>query len=192
MSDSAPVTGPGPVTTAASHPGIDLLGRAFEAEGFCVVRGPDPLYGGDIRSFFPGPGWIDGLIGGPPCPDFSAALRTEPTGYGLEMIGEYVRVVRAMENVPRVPDIEIEGYRIQRIDLEARECGCVHGRIVTGRRTLAEESCRQRVSRKNRRDVAGISGGRTVTVQCDLPDLVASSSVTVTDRGGLTPFLVFR
>ncbi len=26
-------------------PGIDLLGRGFEAEGFCVVRGPDLLWG---------------------------------------------------------------------------------------------------------------------------------------------------
>jgi hypothetical protein len=32
-------------------PGIDLLGRGFEAENFCVVRGPDILWGGDIRSF---------------------------------------------------------------------------------------------------------------------------------------------
>ena len=27
-------------------PGIDLLGRGFEAEGFCVVRGPDLLHAG--------------------------------------------------------------------------------------------------------------------------------------------------
>lgn len=32
-------------------PGIDLLGRGFEAEGFYVVRGPDLIYGGDIRAF---------------------------------------------------------------------------------------------------------------------------------------------
>lgn len=29
-------------------PGIGLLDRGFEAEGFCVVRGPDLLWGGDV------------------------------------------------------------------------------------------------------------------------------------------------
>ena len=29
-------------------PGIGLLDMAFEEEGFCVVRGPDLLWGGDI------------------------------------------------------------------------------------------------------------------------------------------------
>ncbi len=24
-------------------PGLDLFGKGFEAEGFCVVRGPDPM-----------------------------------------------------------------------------------------------------------------------------------------------------
>lgn len=32
-------------------PGADLLGRAFEEVGFCVVRGPDKLWGGDVRAF---------------------------------------------------------------------------------------------------------------------------------------------
>lgn len=27
-------------------PGIGLLDRAFEEEGFCIVRGPDLLWGG--------------------------------------------------------------------------------------------------------------------------------------------------
>lgn len=34
-------------------PGIDLLGAAFELEGFTVVRGPDPIFGGDVRAFHP-------------------------------------------------------------------------------------------------------------------------------------------
>lgn len=34
-------------------PGIGLLDMAFEEEGFCVVRGPDLLWGGDIRRFHP-------------------------------------------------------------------------------------------------------------------------------------------
>ena len=30
-------------------PGIDLLGRAFEEQEYCVVRGPDLLWGGVKR-----------------------------------------------------------------------------------------------------------------------------------------------
>lgn len=48
-------------------PGIDLLGRAFEEQGYCVVRGPDLLWGGDIRNFHPPAGVFEGVIGGPPC-----------------------------------------------------------------------------------------------------------------------------
>jgi DNA (cytosine-5)-methyltransferase 1 len=111
-------------------PGIDLLGRGFEAEGFCVVRGPDLIYGGDIRAFHPAPGRFDGVIGGPPCQDFSKARRSEPTGYGLEMLDQFTRVVSEaqptwflMENVPTVPNVRVEGYSIQRFDLNANECG---------------------------------------------------------------------
>ena len=32
-------------------PGIGLLDMAFEEEGFTVVRGPDSLWGGDIKRF---------------------------------------------------------------------------------------------------------------------------------------------
>lgn len=46
-------------------PGIDLLGRAFEEEGFCVVRGPDLLWGGDVRAFHPPAGVFGGVIGVP-------------------------------------------------------------------------------------------------------------------------------
>ncbi|WP_172656977.1 DNA cytosine methyltransferase [Collimonas arenae] len=111
-------------------PGIDLFGRGFEEEGFSVVRGPDPLFGGDIRAFHVPPGRFDGVFGGPPCPDFSKARRSAPTGYGLEMIREFERVVCEsrpdwwlMENVPGVPDLHIDGYSHQRIDLNAREVG---------------------------------------------------------------------
>lgn len=48
-------------------PGIGLLDMAFCEEGFCVVRGPDLLWGGDIRKFHPPAGRFDGVIGGPPC-----------------------------------------------------------------------------------------------------------------------------
>lgn len=116
-------------------PGIDLLGRGFEAEGYCVVRGPDIIWGGDIREFHPTPRRFDGVIGGSPCQDFSRARRSAPTGYGLEMLSEFARVVTAaapewwlLENVDRVPDVKIDGYTTQRLDLNARECGLKQSR----------------------------------------------------------------
>jgi DNA (cytosine-5)-methyltransferase 1 len=105
-------------------PGIDLLGRAFEEAGYCVVRGPDLIYGGDIRLFSVEPDIFEGVIGGPPCQDFSLLRRTPPTGYGLEMLKEYRRVVLEakprwwlMENVATVPDMKIGGYTWQRLDI---------------------------------------------------------------------------
>lgn len=117
-------------------PGIDLLGRGFEAEGFAIVRGPDPIWGGDIRRFHVMPGRFDGVIGGSPCQDFSKLRRDPPTGYGLEMLGEFVRVVREadpdwwlLENVPTVPDVAIPGYHVQRFDLHASEVGLTQNRL---------------------------------------------------------------
>ena len=111
-------------------PGIDLLGRGFEAEGFCVVRGPDLLWGQDVRGFHVPAGKFDGVIGGSPCPDFSAARRDPPSGEGLAMLTEFRRVVTEagpewwlLENVPRVPDVQIAEYTVQRIQISAREAG---------------------------------------------------------------------
>ena len=116
-------------------PGIDLLGRGFEAECFCVVRGPDLIYGGDIRSFHPPAGKFEGVIGGPPCQDFSKKRRTPPTGNGLAMLDEFSRCVTEaqpvwflMENVPTVPSLKVPGYSIQRFDLNASECGLKQNR----------------------------------------------------------------
>jgi len=41
-------------------PGIGLLDMAFEEAGFCVVRGPDLLWGGDIHDFHPPAGKFEG------------------------------------------------------------------------------------------------------------------------------------
>ena len=108
-------------------PGVDLLGRGFEEAGYCVVRGPDPLWGGDIRHFHPPAGHFWGVFGGSPCQDFSSLRRSDVTGQGLEMIGEFLRVVRdtavewwLLENVARVPDIECEGYQVQRLDCDLK------------------------------------------------------------------------
>jgi DNA (cytosine-5)-methyltransferase 1 len=115
-------------------PGIGLLDRAFEEAGFCVVRGPDLLWGGDIRRFTPPVGHFTGVIGGPPCQDFSGLRRCDPTGYGLDMLAEFARCVTIaapewwlLENVARVPTVtELPGqvfaqlshdYVTQRLDI---------------------------------------------------------------------------
>lgn len=121
------MTDPGssiPKVILSIFPGIDLLGRAFEEQGFCLVRGPDLLWGGDIRRFFPPPGVFWGILGGSPCQDFSGLRRCEPTGYGKEMLAEFKRVIEEagpewwlLENVARVPNCDIAGYVTQRLDI---------------------------------------------------------------------------
>ena len=118
-------------------PGIDLFGRGFEAEGYCVVRGPDLIWGGDIRNFHPPTDKFDGVIGGPPCPDFSRGRNgLEPTGDGVAMLMEFVRCVEEaqpdwwmLENVERAPDVYVEGYTHQRLDVWAHEFGMTQRRL---------------------------------------------------------------
>jgi DNA (cytosine-5)-methyltransferase 1 len=117
-------------------PGIGLLDRGFEDTGFCVVRGPDLIFGGDIRRFNVPTGKFDGIIGGPPCQDFSKARRSEKTGNGVDMLDEFKRIVIEAqpiwwlaENVPGVPDIKIAGYSWQRLDLQACEFGSKQRRL---------------------------------------------------------------
>lgn len=115
-------------------PGIGLLDMAFELEGFCVVRGPDLLWGGDIRRFHPPAGKFDGVIGGPPCQMFSdlAALNRaqgrEPK-FG-NLIPEFARCVMeskpqwfVMENVPKAPLPECDGYLVHAQMLNNRWLG---------------------------------------------------------------------
>ena len=104
-------------------PGGGLLDYAFEAEGFTIVRGPDPLWGGDIRRFHPPAGRFDGVIGGDPCQSHSK-LAHLVRAKGLEpsfpdLTGEYQRVVEQAqpswflrENVPQAPDLEPAGYDV--------------------------------------------------------------------------------
>ncbi|TAN46313.1 MAG: hypothetical protein EPN21_20765 [Methylococcaceae bacterium] len=117
-------------------PGIGLLDRGFEDAGFCVVRGPDLIFGGDIRRFSVPPGRFEGVIGGPPCQDFSKARRDVPTGEGMQMLEQFQRVVLEAkpvwwlaENVPGVPDIHIPGYSWQRLDLNAADFGMNQRRL---------------------------------------------------------------
>lgn len=117
-------------------PGIDLLGRGFECHGFAVVRGPDLIFGGDVRRFHAPMGRFDGIIAGSPCPDFSRARRAPPTGHGVQMLWEFQRVVIEaspdwwlLENVPGCPDVFLQGYSHQRIDIDAHDLGATQRRL---------------------------------------------------------------
>jgi len=106
-------------------PGVDLLSKPFEQRGFCIVRGPDLLFGSDIRQFNAPENRFNGIIAGPLCQEFSALHRTEKTGYSQAMLNELKRVIEAaqpdwwlVENVAGVPDIKIPGYTWQRFDLD--------------------------------------------------------------------------
>lgn len=116
-------------------PGADLLGRGFESAGFCVVRGPDVVFGQCIESFHPPASHFTGVIGGPPCQDFSRARRRPPSGHGVRMLTEFARCVTEAapdwflcENVPGVPDLVIRGFTVQRFNITAAECGLAQSR----------------------------------------------------------------
>ena len=93
-------------------PGIGLLDRGFELEGFTVVRGPDLIWGGDVHSFHPPAAVFDGIIGGPPCQTFSPIGNVNRARYGdasvmPDLIPEFARIVTetmpswyVMENSP--------------------------------------------------------------------------------------------
>jgi DNA (cytosine-5)-methyltransferase 1 len=105
-------------------PGIGLLDRAFEEEGFCVVRGPDVLWGGDVKKFHPPAGRFDGIIGGPPCKPWSKLKNLfRSAGYESRhpnLIPEFERVVSEarpewflMEEVPEAPEPCVPGYIVK-------------------------------------------------------------------------------
>lgn len=114
-------------------PGIGLLDMAFELEGFTVVRGPDLLWGGDIRRFHPPAGRFDGIIGGPPCQAHSRlAGLVERNGLPKAecRIAEFERCISAarpawfvMENVPDAPEPRVPGYDVQAELVRDHWCG---------------------------------------------------------------------
>jgi DNA (cytosine-5)-methyltransferase 1 len=119
-------------------PGIGLLDRAFEEEGFCVVRGPDLLWGGDIRAFHPPAGRFDGVIGGPPCQVFSGLnnLMRAKGITNVDLIPEYERVVAAvapewflMENVRQAPLPVVPGFKVRAVLINNRWLGEEQSRV---------------------------------------------------------------
>ena len=119
-------------------PGIGLLDMAFEEEGFCVVRGPDLLWGGDIRRFHPPAGAFQGVIGGPPCQAFSRLVhivRAKGQTPKPNLIPEFERVVdeaqpswAVMENVPAAPEPDLRGMVTRSVMLNNRDFGAEQNR----------------------------------------------------------------
>lgn len=105
--------------------GVGLLDRAFRESGFCVVSAGDLITGQDVRDFRAQAfrGTRHGIIAGTPCQDYSALKREKGT-YSDEMIEEFTRIIEEsqpdwwlLENVKGVPDVKIDGYSWQRIDV---------------------------------------------------------------------------
>jgi DNA (cytosine-5)-methyltransferase 1 len=120
-------------------PGIGLLDRAFEEEGYCIVRGPDVLWGGDIRRFHPPAGVFAGVIGGPPCQPFSQLVHiVRANGYEPRhgnLIPEFERVVAEaqpdwfiMEEVPAASLPSVAGYIVRDLVLNNRWVGGTQNR----------------------------------------------------------------
>ena len=112
-------------------PGIGLLDMAFEEEGFCVVRGPDVIWGGDVRRFHPPSGRFDGVIGGPPCQHWAQSHNLSgDKDKHLNLIPEFERCIGearpawfVMENVTGAPLPAVDGYHVDAHVIEAREVG---------------------------------------------------------------------
>lgn len=122
----------------SAFPGIDGLGRGFEQEGYCVVRGADPLWGGDVRETHL-PAWcFEGLIGGPPCQMFSRLRYLNPScgqKHG-NLIPDFARLVDeaqpawfVMENVPEAPEPVVRGYVVRSLVLNNRWLGAEQNRV---------------------------------------------------------------
>ncbi len=111
-------------------PGIDLLGRAFSATGFSVVKGPDLIWDERIEDFNTPANHFNGIIGGPPCQNYSDANRNRDPEEGDRLLKEFLRIVTEAqpewflcENVRNVPDIILPGWQVQRLDVTDTDAG---------------------------------------------------------------------
>lgn len=85
-----------------------------------MVRGPDLLWGGDVKRFNPPGGVFDGIIGGPPCQAFSRLRRVfKHLPPAEDLIPEVERCVAmaqprwfAMEEVDGAPLPVVPGYQV--------------------------------------------------------------------------------
>jgi DNA (cytosine-5)-methyltransferase 1 len=122
-------------------PGIGLLDLAFELEGFCVVKGPDLLWGGDVRRFHPPAGRFEGVIGGPPCKGESHMAHLNGTP-GVSLRHEFARVVREAS-----PDWWVMEAVQEHTDLGLEPCSVV----IHSPRWLGELQSRRRYFHSNLR-----------------------------------------
>ena len=199
-------------------PNIGMLDRAFEECGFCVVRGPDLLWGGDIRNFYPPAGLFWGVIGGPPCQDFSSMRRAAPTGYGLEMLEQFVRVVIEaqpewwlMENVSRVPTVTaLRGhifaqlghtYTTQRFDINQGwycdvsrlrhiQFGSKSGRLLNVTRRQITPNCDRAALANDSRSFSELCRLQGLPENFDLPGFLVSEKKRAVGNG--VPLLMGR
>ena len=176
-------------------PGIGLLDMAFEEEGFCVVRGPDLLWGGDVKAFEPPVGKFDGIIGGPPCQLFSRFRFINPNvGVHGNLIPEFERVVCAaqpawfvMENVEDAPEPLIEGYIVRSEFLNNRWLGEEQNRLRRfsfGNRTGVKLYIETVALESPRYERAVTSAHETVPVKIGGNDKVKKSWTPPTVTGG--------
>jgi DNA (cytosine-5)-methyltransferase 1 len=104
-------------------PGADLLGKAFENAGFCVVRGPEIILGQDIRDWCSMPGKFDLVIGGSPCQSHSQAVISAGGAKAAkhqDLVPEFARIVHESgsgvawvhENVKGSPSPEEYGIEV--------------------------------------------------------------------------------
>jgi len=155
-------------------PGLGLLDRAFEAHGYCVVRGPDVIWGGDVRAFMPPRGVFAGVIGGDPCQSHSR-LSNLVRAKGLEpsfpdMTPEFERIIREAqpgwvlrENVPHAPTLEIDGYGVHSCLLDNSS--------LTGEDSLPQEQRRRRRFWFGLRDREPVDLRRWIDFACfELPE----------------------
>ena len=106
-----------------------MLDTAFERAGFCVVRGPDLLWGGDIHEFHPPGAVFSGVIGGPPCQShvrYAALNRAIGNKVAPDLTSEFIRVVAEcgpdwflMENSSLIPAVSVPGFHVQELVLNA-------------------------------------------------------------------------
>jgi DNA (cytosine-5)-methyltransferase 1 len=112
-----------PNLVVSLFPGIGMLDTAAEELGFQVFRGPDLLWGGNIREFHLEPGVFGGVIGSPPCSEFSSlkfllrARGIDPKHGNMfpemeRVIGEGEPLWFLSENVPRSPIPQVPGYGV--------------------------------------------------------------------------------
>lgn len=117
-------------------PGVDLLGRGFSRAGFAVAKGPDLLLDERIEEFHVPRYRFNGIIGGPPCTNYSDANRKRDQAEGDRLVWHFLRIVHEgqpewwlMENVRNVPDVQLPGYNVQRLDVLDTDFGGKQSRL---------------------------------------------------------------